>query len=89
MLGVTTNAEACVNAIFSRTQLVPSQIQEHEIKILQAELGEDGNWMQVTIWGNQRVAMRRFKSGGRPEADLKEVRNGIPHYVDVWNELLT
>ena len=72
----TADSEECIHAIFSRTLLVPPQVQEHEIGILQSKLGEDGNWMQATIWGNQGVAMRRFKLGGRSEAEFKEVRNG-------------
>lgn len=75
----TTNSEQYIDAIFSRTLLVPPEVQEHEVTILEPNLGDGGNCMKVTIWGNQRVVMRRFEAGGRSIANLKEVCNSIVH----------
>ena len=80
----TTNSEECIDAIFSRTLLLPPKVQEHEIRILQSKLGDGENCMKVAIWGNQRVIMRRFAPGGRSEADLKEVCHSVVA-PDVWN----
>lgn len=74
----TTDSEECIHAIFSRTLLLPPQVQEHEITILKSNLGDGGNFIKMTIWGNQRVVMRRLKlSEGRSEVDFKEVRNNV------------
>lgn len=78
----TQNSEECIDAVFLQTLLVPPEIHQHEVRILQSNLGDGGNCRKAAIWGNQHMAMRKFKPGGRSEADLKEVcaleiRNGV------------
>ena len=73
----TVNSRKYIDIIFSRTLLVPPDVQEHEITILTPNLGDGENCMKAAIWGNQPVVMRKIESRGRSETSLKEVRDSI------------